>query len=190
VDAGHEIGPPTGWRYAEGFLGPSEEESLLGDFRTLQFESARYKEWTARRRLVSYGARYDFDRNQLAQVTPIPEFLSGLRHRAAQWAGLHPEALSHASVTQYEPPAQLGWHRDVAAFEWIVGVSLLGHARMRFRPYPPRPGQRTTFTAELQPRSIYLMSAAARWGWQHAISPTRELRYSITFRSLRAEPSD
>jgi len=115
----------------------------------------------------------------------IPGFLSGLRQRAAQWAGFRPEAFNDASVAEYQPPAQLGWHRDVSAFESVIGISLLGHARMRFRPYPPRAGQRTSFAAELQPRSIYLLSGAARWKWQHAISPTRELRYSIAFRSLR-----
>lgn len=33
-------------------------------------------------------------------------------------------------------------------------------------------------------RSAYAMRGAARWKWQHAISPTKELRYSITFRTL------
>jgi alkylated DNA repair dioxygenase AlkB len=40
-------------------------------------------------------------------------------------------------------------------------------------------------TIDLAPRSAYLMRDAARWQWQHAISPTKELRYSITFRTLR-----
>jgi hypothetical protein len=26
---------------------------------------------------------------------------------------------------------------------------------------------------------------AARWRWQHAVSPTKELRYSITFRTRK-----
>ena len=55
---------------------------------------------------------------------------------------------------------------------------------MRFRPYPHRRNDRTTLKLDLEPRSAYAMSGAARWDWQHAISPTRELRYSITFRTL------
>ena len=70
-------------------------------------------------------------------------------------------------------------------FELVAGVSLLGQARMRLRPYPPRPGQRALHTLELEPRSAYLLRDAARWRWQHAISPTKELRYSITFRTRR-----
>ena len=40
---------------------------------------------------------------------------------------------------------------------------------------------------DLEPRSAYLMRGAARWQWQHALSPTRELRYSITFRTRNAQ---
>jgi hypothetical protein len=29
------------------------------------------------------------------------------------------------------------------------------------------------------------MRDTARWGWQHCISETKELRYSITFRTAR-----
>jgi hypothetical protein len=38
----------------------------------------------------------------------------------------------------------------------------------------------------LQPRSGYLLSGAARYAWQHSIPPTKALRYSITFRTLKA----
>jgi alkylated DNA repair dioxygenase AlkB len=59
-------------------------------------------------------------------------------------------------------------------------------ARMRWRPYPPKAQTaRATFALDLPPRSAYIMRGAARWEWQHAISPTKQLRYSITFRTLR-----
>jgi hypothetical protein len=35
------------------------------------------------------------------------------------------------------------------------------------------------------PRSIYLLRGTARWGWQHSVSPTKLLRYSITLRTSR-----
>ena len=38
---------------------------------------------------------------------------------------------------------------------------------------------------ELEPRSAYQLNGASRWRWQHSIPPTPELRYSITFRTLR-----
>ena len=177
--------PPTGWRYEEEFLDNDLEESLISTVRGLKLEHAKYKEWTARRRMVSYGYGYDFGSNRLEAADPIPPFLLRPRELAARWAELAPADLVQASIAEYVPPAPLGWHRDVPAFEQVVGISLLGSARMRFRPYPPQRGQRADFVAELQPRSVYLLSGAARWNWQHAISPTKELRYVLTFRSLR-----
>lgn len=58
---------------------------------------------------------------------------------------------------------------------------------MRFRPYPPAEGwTRSIMLIDLAPRSAYIIRDTARWKWQHSISPTKELRYSITFRTLRA----
>jgi alkylated DNA repair dioxygenase AlkB len=183
------VGPsvqPDGFRYEESFLGVAEEAQLLADLAPLPFRSAPYKEWTAKRRIVSYGGRYDFGRNELLTAPPIPEFLGPLRLRVAAWAGLAAERLTHAAISEYRSGTQLGWHRDVPQFDEVIGVSLLGYARMRFRPYPPEKGQRGVFALDLAPRSVYLLSGAARWHWQHAISPTPALRYSVTFRTRRA----
>jgi alkylated DNA repair dioxygenase AlkB len=38
----------------------------------------------------------------------------------------------------------------------------------------------------LEPRSIYVMRGAARSEWQHSIPAVEQLRYSITFRTLRS----
>jgi alkylated DNA repair dioxygenase AlkB len=173
----------VGWRYQSEFIEPAEEAGLLRTFQGLPFEFAQYHAWTARRRIVSYGGRYDFSRAELEPAAPIPEFLLPLRARAAQWASVASAALGHAAIAEYTPGTQLGWHRDVPEFAIVIGVSLQGHARMRFRPYPHKQGDRSTFVIDLAPRSIYLMRDAVRWNWQHAISPTPELRYSITFRS-------
>jgi alkylated DNA repair dioxygenase AlkB len=176
---------PEGWRYQAEFLSLPEERELLQKIAALPFQAARYKEWTARRRIVSFGGRYDFNRNALEPAEPIPAFLEPLRARAAAWALVDGARLTHATIAEYRPATPLGWHRDVPEFELVIGVSLGGHARMRFRPYPHQKGTRTQFAIDLEPRSIYLLSGAVRWRWQHAISETQELRYSITFRSQR-----
>jgi alkylated DNA repair dioxygenase AlkB len=91
-------------------------------------------------------------------------------------------------VSEYRPGTPLGWHRDVPDFEVIAGVSLGGIARMRLRPYRPGEKQRRedVVSLDLEPRSAYIIRDNARWGWQHSVSPTKELRYSITFRTARA----
>jgi alkylated DNA repair dioxygenase AlkB len=179
---------PAGLRYAPEFISTAEEQNLLQLIRTLPFQQAQYKEWRARRRVVSFGGGYDFSRHALTAAPPIPEFLLPLRARVAAWAGLQAQQIAHAIIAEYRPGTPLGWHRDVPDFEDIAGVSLQGHARLRLRPWPPRPRARAAHVLDLEPRSAYALRGPARWGWQHAVSPTRELRYSITFRTRRLEP--
>jgi alkylated DNA repair dioxygenase AlkB len=53
---------------------------------------------------------------------------------------------------------------------------------MRLRPYQ---GTGKILSVRLDPRSIYVMRDAARSRWQHSIPAVDEMRYSITFRTLR-----
>jgi alkylated DNA repair dioxygenase AlkB len=177
---------PPGLTYEPGFLSRDEEAALLEWISTLPFKQVRYKEYTARRRTVSYGTSYDFDNNRLLPGRPMAEQLEPLRARAAAWAGLKPEDFHGALVAEYQPGTPLGWHRDVPDHEIVVGLSLLGWARMRLRRYPPvNPKKADVLNLELEPRSIYQLRGEARWGWQHSIAPTETLRYSITFRTPR-----
>lgn len=178
---------PDGFTYAAGFLTPDDEASLLAVIRELPLENSQYKEFTAKRRTVNYGSEYDFSANELDEAPPLPDFLLPLRDKVARWAGLPPQKFVHGLVSEYQPGTPLGWHRDVPNFEVIAGVSLGGWARMRLRPY--RPGQtnrkQDVIALELAPRSVYVIRDAARWQWQHSIAATKELRYSITFRTAR-----
>jgi alkylated DNA repair dioxygenase AlkB len=188
LDLFDEAAPlPDGLVYQRDFLSSSDEAALLADVAALPFAAARYKEYTARRRVVSYGSRYDFGDNQLQDAPPVPGFLLPLRERVAAWIDVAPDELADVLVAEYQPGTPLGWHRDVPDFERVVGVSLSGSCRMRFRPYPPRADRRAgVFELTLEPRSAYVLQREIRWKWQHMVAATRELRYSITFRTRSA----
>ena len=176
---------PSGFVYRTDFLTRSDEEFLLAEIDRLPLRAAMYRVFTAKRRIFSFGAGYDFASNRPTPAPLIPEFLHQLRERAAAWAGVPADELSQSTVAEYSPGTQLGWHRDVPTFGIVIGVSLLSACRMRLRPYPHRKGDKSTATAvALEPRSIYVFRDEARWRWQHAISPTKALRYSITFRTM------
>jgi alkylated DNA repair dioxygenase AlkB len=147
-------------------------------------EEARYKDYTAKRRAVSYGYDYDFSYHKIHPAAPLPDFLLPLKERAAEWLGVAPGDVRHALIAQYRPGTALGWHRDVPDFELVCGVSLAASCRMRFRPFPPRGNRKEVLSIELAPRSAYILRGDARWRWQHGIAPTPALRYSITFRTL------
>ena len=79
---------PEGFRYAPEFLSAAQEAHLLLQIRALPFAPAQYREWHARRRIVSFGGRYDFSRHELQPAPPLPQFLEPLRAQVAAWAGL------------------------------------------------------------------------------------------------------
>jgi alkylated DNA repair dioxygenase AlkB len=175
---------PDGMRYAEDFLTREQEAALIAIVERLPLANMQYQQYTARRRVVSYGGQYDFSAQKLQQAEPLPAWLDELRAQAGAWAGIPPERFTQALVAEYQPGTPLGWHRDVPDFEDVVGISLLDEAVMRFRPYPHEVGSKArTLKLVLPPRSIYLLRGASRWEWQHAVSPTKALRYSITLRT-------
>ncbi len=173
---------PEGFRYQGGFLSGEEEVGLLRNIKGLPFTSFEFGEYTAKRRIVVYGWDYDFGSRRASETDPIPEWLWPLRTRAAEFAEVQAGELVEAVVTEYPEGAPIGWHRDVPQFEDVIGVSLLGECRMRFKPYKEE-GKLVSLT--LQPRSIYLLRGPARWKFQHSIPAVANLRYSITLRSLR-----
>ena len=177
---------PNGLVYAPGFITEAEERALLAGIRALDLREAKYREFTAKRRVASFGAGFDYDENELTPAPVLADFLLPLRDKIASWRGLAPGALEYALVSEYRPGTQLGWHRDVPQFEKIFGVSLGTPATMRFRPYPPRRNARV-LTLELEPRSAYVIQDAVRSEWQHSVPPTPGLRYSITFRTRRTK---
>ena len=74
---------PEGFVYAADFLTVAEEDALLEVIGALPFEEAKYKQYTARRRTVSYGSQYDFSANRMQSAPPLPAFLFPLRRRLA-----------------------------------------------------------------------------------------------------------
>lgn len=177
---------PAGFVHRPDFLSAADETALLADIAQLPLAEAPYRSYLAKRRIVAFGFGYDFSTNAMVTAPPLAPFLLPLRARLAAVAEIAADDFVQAVVTEYRPGTQLGWHRDVPQFGIIGGVSLGAAARMRLRPHPHLKHARTrALGIDLEPRSAYVMRDDARWKWQHAISPTKGLRYSITFRTLR-----
>jgi alkylated DNA repair dioxygenase AlkB len=178
---------PSGLLYVSDFLSPRDQEQLLDAIGAMPLERAQYKQFTAKRRVIHFGGRYDFSAQELLASESIPDVLLPLRDRIAAVAAVAPEAFSHAMVAEYRPGTQLGWHRDVPDFEIVAGVSLGSAARMQFRPFSAAERLRKHYlNLFLEPGSLYVLRDSARWGWQHRVPPVTSLRYSITFRTRRA----
>ena len=185
-------GLPDGLAYEAAFVGRDEERMLIELIAGLPLHEARYKEYTARRRVYAFGSKFDFDAYQLRPqpIGVLPDPLQALRERLAAWMGIAADDFVHVMVAEYTPGTPLGWHRDAPDYELIAGVSLGSTARLRFRPWPPRdPKKDDILTLELAPRSAYRIAQTARWGWQHSVPPVPALRYSVTMRTVRSGAS-
>jgi alkylated DNA repair dioxygenase AlkB len=182
---------PHGLVYKPEFITGVEERDLLTEIAPLPFREARFQEYFARRRVVHFhpsgdDVAYDRGDEDTFSSGPLPTFLDALMRRVAGWLAIDPAKFVHALISEYRPGTPIGWHRDKPAYGIVVGLSLAGWGRMRFRPLDTRAPRGETVLLELEPRSVYVMQGPIRWQWQHSMLPAGDLRYSITFRT-RAE---
>ena len=173
---------PEGFRYQSDLIGPADEEALVARISELPFREFEFHGYLGKRRVVSFGWKYDFSGQRLRKADDIPDFLLPLRADAAPLADLEPSEFQHVLVTEYAPGAGIGWHRDKAVFGKVVGISLLAPCVLRFRRKAGETWERSNIP--IAPRSAYVLNGPARLIWQHSISRVDELRYSITFRNL------
>jgi alkylated DNA repair dioxygenase AlkB len=176
---------PSGFRYRENFITDADEGVLLAAIADVAFSDFEMRGVVARRRVAFFGQSYDRE-----SAGPLPAFLLPLRATIGDWAGIDPEAFAMALINEYRPGTPIGWHRDAPQYDIVAGVSLLSACRMKFRPYrspSATPSARRTATHEmvLGRRSAYLMTGESRQAYEHHIPPVAQLRYSVTFRTLR-----
>ena len=173
---------PSGFRYQSDFLEPHWERALLAHFTALPFKEFEFHGFQGKRRVVSFGWRYDFNGGGLQRTDDMPPFLLVVRDQAAAFAGIPAANLQQVLLTEYRPGAAIGWHKDRSVFGDVIGLSLLSACIFRLRRKMHAKWQRASLSIE--PRSIYLLRGPSRSEWEHSIPAVAALRYSITFRSV------
>jgi alkylated DNA repair dioxygenase AlkB len=184
------IGGPPGLRYHPEFISEDEERHLIGLLRALPLAPFQFGAYEGKRRVASFGWRYDYSHRRLEQADELPAWIAPFTARLVELSGLPSPSITQVLCTEYEQGAGIGWHRDKPHFDRIFGLSLQSACTFRFRRKTGEKWQRFSFKA--QPRSLYMMSGEARHVWQHSIPPV-ETRYSITFRTMtgtQEEPQD
>jgi alkylated DNA repair dioxygenase AlkB len=176
---------PSGFQYRENFITEPQERQLLDAIASVEFSNFAMRGVVARRRVAFFGESYDRE-----AAGPIPPFLLPLRGDIAAWAGVSVDAFAMALINEYRAGAPIGWHRDAPQYDIVAGLSLLSTCRMKFRPYrsPTKTAANrrvATHELRLERRSAYLMTGPSRTDYEHHVPPVPELRYSITFRTLR-----
>jgi alkylated DNA repair dioxygenase AlkB len=107
--------------------------------------------------------------------------------------GLTSEPFDHMLVNEYLPGQGIALHRDYEPFgRTIASLSLLSPVVMDFRHIVS--GRKEHLL--LEPRSLLVLSDAARYEWEHGIAPRktdiwhdirieRRRRISVTFRTRK-----
>lgn len=125
---------PEGFRYQRDAIPKEMQDELLREISKLPFQPFDFHGFEGKRRVISFGWKYDFDAAALRRADDIPSFLLPVRELAAEFAGLSSERFQQVLVSEYDVAAPIGWHRDKAVFPSPVIAGLL------FAWRPPRPG--------------------------------------------------
>jgi alkylated DNA repair dioxygenase AlkB len=173
---------PEGLGYRVDFIAPEQEQILIAHIRALPLSPFQFGVFEGKRRVVSFGWRYDLSRQRLEQTAAIPPWIKPTIAQIETFAALRPGAIRHVLFTEYEVGAGIGWHRDKKHFDLVFGLSLASACKFRFRRKRGASWQR--FILDAEPRSLYVMSGESRRIWEHSIPQVDTVRYSITFRTL------
>jgi alkylated DNA repair dioxygenase AlkB len=176
-----KIADPTGLRYAPEFISPGTERDLIERIAALPLQPFQFGRFEGKRRVASFGFRYDYTLRRLQEADPIPLWLAPLIERVEAFGG--PDTrIAQVLCTEYDTGVGIGWHRDRPHFDRIFGLSLGSPCKFRFRRTTADKWERFAFDAA--PRSIYMMAGAARQDWEHSIPAVEAPRHSITFRTM------
>jgi alkylated DNA repair dioxygenase AlkB len=106
--------------------------------------------------------------------------------KVAKHLGRNIDEFAELLVIEYPVGSVINWHRDAPPFDIIAGISLNSDCKFKLRPHEKTLQNRSSIvTVDVKRRSLYIMEGAARSEWQHSISPVKEVRYSITLRTLK-----
>lgn len=177
---------PEGFSYFPDIISGEEERQFCEIFSTLPFRSFMFHGYEAKRKVINYGYDYHFDSRSISPGQPIPEEYNFLIQRVARRIGLASDAFRKLLITEYPVGSVINWHRDAPPFELIAGISLASDCIFRLRPYDKKLQTRSAVRSfPVLRRSLYVMQGPAREAWEHSIMPVKQVRYSITMRTLR-----
>ncbi|MEE2565220.1 alpha-ketoglutarate-dependent dioxygenase AlkB [Hyphobacterium marinum] len=181
---------PPGARFIPHFVTETVAARLLAAIDGNSWQS------DLKRRVQHYGWRYDYraraiDRSM--RLGPLPDWLLPLAASVCRAGGFDREP-DQVIVNEYLPGQGISAHIDCKPCfgPVIASLSLGGRAQMVFR----HRGTGEVANHILEPRSLLVLSGAARHDWTHAIPARksdliegvrrpRTRRVSLTFRTVR-----
>jgi hypothetical protein len=78
---------PEGLRYAADLVSPETEQQLISEVRSLPLEPFQFGQFEGKRRVASFGFRYDYALRQLERSEPIPTWLDEIVKKVDAFGG-------------------------------------------------------------------------------------------------------
>ncbi len=177
---------PDGFAYYPEFITIQEEKDLYNQVRNVEMNTFMFQGYEAKRRVASFGYDYSFEKRSLSKGKEIPTAFDALLQKVAAHTGIAVATFAELLVTEYPVGSVINWHRDAPPFDSIAGISLCADCIFKLRPYEKaKQGKASVVSIPVKRRSLYIIQGAARTDWQHSISPVKQVRYSITLRTLK-----
>ncbi len=181
----HEF--PPGFLYLPDFLPEHEEMQLYEEILKTDLDTFTFQGFEAKRKVASFGYDYNFEKKSLVKGKTILQAFNFFIENVATRLSISIDEFAELLVTEYPVGSVINWHRDAPSFSLIAGISLLADCIFRLRPHDKTKQNRSSIISfPLKRRSLYIIQGIARTDWQHSISPVKEIRYSITLRTLRS----
>lgn len=183
-----ELTFPPGFSYEENFISTEEEFALIELIQKIPLKTFIFHGYEAKRRVTSFGYDYHFTSRSITKGDPIPKEFDSIVTRVAKVMKVSPDKVAEVLVTEYPIGSVINWHRDAPPFDKIAGISLGTDCIFKLRPYNSQIRRRNeTVSIVAHRRSLYVIDKESRSDWEHSISPVKNIRYSITFRTLKEQ---
>jgi alkylated DNA repair dioxygenase AlkB len=177
---------PDGLLFIPNSLNIEEQSNLLNKLSDLDYQYAVFRGHQLKRTTCQFGYKYLLKGKgkKLEPTQAIPAFLEAIAQKALQYCPAGNE-FNQCIVTRYPSSAGIGWHIDNLIFgDNIAGFSLGGTGRLQFQLPKAEDRDSPPFEVEVSSGSLYIMSRASRYDFQHRLMPVKSERYSIVFRYL------
>jgi alkylated DNA repair dioxygenase AlkB len=177
---------PEGFQYIPDFITKAEEDNWYHEISKLNLHTFQFQGYEAKRKVASFGYDWSFEKRILSKGKDVPPSFHLLIEKVAKQLHLKFEDFGELLCTEYPVGSVINWHRDAPPFDLIAGISLMSDCIFKLRPQDKTKQTRTSIISlPVKRRSLYVMEGIARTDYQHSIAPVKEIRYSITLRTLK-----
>lgn len=177
---------PEGFKYFPDFINEKEEQELIKEITNIELHTFIFQGFEAKRKVASFGYDYNFETRGLHKGKPIPSGFGGIIEKVSKILEIEQNEIAELLLTEYPIGSVINWHRDAPPFDIIAGISLKSDCNFRFRPHDKtKQGRSSIFSLPVKRRSLYIIQGTARTDWQHSIAAVKDVRYSLTLRTLK-----